>query len=197
LSVPKAVSRLLLTGIAVLAAALCAQTARADALYLDFSCSGVATCNGGITQAGGNFSTAGITVTEGSGFYAPGSLFTLAFNTATDAISIVGQGALSGEMFSGTITGFQMLSGQATTDINFTAYWPVIPTDVQAYFNSPQGTDSGFAIFLSGTGGTSSADVTITPAPEPAAQILLSAGLLGLGLLMKRKLVVAADSRVA
>jgi len=195
LSVPKAVSRLLLTGIAVLVAALSAQTARADDIYLDFACSG-APCNGTIVQApDGGYSTTGITVTEGSGFYAPGSLFTLAFDSDSGAISIVGQGALSGEVFDGTITKFTPGSGNATITLSFLADWPVIPTDVQSYFNTPTGYDSGFAIFLSSTDSVTSADITITPAPEPAAPILLTAGLLGLGFVMKRK--VAAAGAVA
>jgi len=187
LIVPKAVSRLLLTGVAVLVAALSAQTARADAVYLDFSCSGVTNCNGNVTASAGNYSTTGITVTEGSGFFPAGSLFTLAFDTSAATISIIGQGGLSGEVFTGVLTNFQALTGNSTTDVNFMADWPTIPADVQALFGTPTGTDTGFAIFLSTSGAVSSADVTITPTPEPAAPVLLSIGLLGLGFLMKRK----------
>ena len=194
LRVPKAIPRLLLACIAVLVAALCAQTASADPAYLDFSCSGLAGCNGTILQNSNNFSTTGITLTEGSGFYAPGSQFLLAFDTSTNAISLTGLGALSGEVFTGMITSFPPPTvGNTTTDVNFTADWPTIPADVQAFFQSPQGTDSGFAIFLSGSGGVTSADITIT-APEPAAPILLGAGLIGLAFL-KRKGVSFATQR--
>src|SRR5271154_385184 len=183
LRVRKLVSRLLLAGAAVLFATLSAQTARADDIFIDFACS--ANCNGGVTATpDGNFSTTGITV---SSLFYPGGLFTLAFDTSTDAISIIGQGALSGEVFSGQITSFQSLNGTASTDVDFSANWPTIPLDAQAYFGKPSGTDSGFAIFLSSSGTVTSADVTITPAPEPGAPILLSAGLAGLGFLMKRK----------
>jgi hypothetical protein len=189
LRVPKAVWRLALTAVAVLFAGLSAQTARDDSAYLDFACSGIANCNGSIAESpDGNFSTTGITVSEGSGFYPAGSLFTLAFNTGTGAISIIGQGALSGEVFTGLITQTSpMQMGQTTTDVSFVADWPIIPTDIQSFFNTPTGYDSGFAIFLSGSGAVSSADVTITPAPEPAASLLLSIGLVGLGFVMKRK----------
>lgn len=186
--VPKAVSRLLLLGFAVMVAALSAQTARADDVYLDFACSGVSSCNGNIVSLpGGNFSTTGITVTEGSGFYAPGSQFTMAFDTSAMTISLTGLGALSGEVFTGVITSFQPIVANSTVDINFLADWPVIPTDVQTYFNTTSGYDSGFAIFLSSSNAANSVDVTITPAPEPAAPLLLSAALIGLGLLVKRK----------
>ena len=192
--VPSVVSRLLLTVLGLLVATLFSQTAKADGIYLDFACSGVGACGqnqtgglGTVTASGGNFSTAGITLSEGSGFYPAGSLFTLTFDTSTNMISIIGQGSLSGEIFNGMITTFQPLAGNSTTDINFAAVWPTIPADVQALFNTTGGWDTGFTIFLSDTGSVSSADITITPAPEPVAPVLLSAGLLGLGLLLKRK----------
>jgi hypothetical protein len=188
------VSRLLLIVLGLLVATLFAPTAKADGIYLDFACSGVTACGqnqtggqGTVTASGGNFSTTGITVTEGSGFYPAGSLFTLTFDTSTSMISIIGQGSLSGEVFNGMITNLQTLTGNSTTDINFTAIWPTIPADVQSLFNTTGGWDSGFTIFLSTSGTANSVDVTITPAPEPAAPVLLSAGLLGLGLLLKRR----------
>jgi hypothetical protein len=197
LRVPSVVSRLLLTALALLVATLFAQTAKADGLYIDFS--QCAACGGTVTASGGNFSTTGITLTEIStpAFYPAGSMFTLVFDTATSFISITGLGPLSGEVSSGTITSFSPGGGLSTTDLQFTAIWPTIPSDVQSYFNTTGGWDSGFTIFLSSSGVATSTDVTITPTPEPAAPVLLSAGLLGLGFLIKRKSIVAAASRVA
>ena len=187
---PRAVPRLILAGLGFFLITLFAQNAKADGIYLDFGCGGP-TC-GTVTASGGNFSTTGITVTEDSGFYPAGSTFLLVFNTATSTVSLIGQGALTGENFLGTITGFSDPSGFSTTDLQFTAVWPTIPADVQALFNSDGGWDSGFSIFMSSSGTNVSTDVTITPAPEPGSTAMLLVGMVGLGLMLTRKAAVLA-----
>ena len=184
----KGTSRVLFLGLGFALVALFVPDAKASTIYLDFGCSGVLGCSGTVAASGGNYSSTGITLAEGSGFYPAGSLFTLTFNSLTHAISLVGQGARSGEIFSGTMTAISTSTFNATTDLNFGATWSTLPADIQTYFGSPTGGDSAFAIFLTGMGGgpATSVDLVITPTPEPASPLLLGAGLLGLGLLVKR-----------
>jgi hypothetical protein len=181
-------SRVLLLGLGFALAVLFVPDAKASTIYLDFGCSGVANCDGIINSSDGNYSSTGITLTEGSGFYTPGSPFTLAFNSLAGTISLVGQGALSGQVFTGMMSDVSASTFHNTTDVNFGATWSALPADIQAYFGSTTGADSGFAIFLTGTAGGSatSVDLVITPAPEPASPLLLGAGLLALGLFTRR-----------
>jgi hypothetical protein len=172
---------------------LIAPLAKADAV-LDFSCSGTAACNGTITNNAGVYSSTGITVYEGTGFYNGFLPFTVAFNTSTDMISITGWG----QTFEGTLTQFQTLNGLTTSDVDFSAVWPTIPTSVQNYFGTTTGADTGFAIYLDGSGDVTSMDITITPnpsdptpTPEPSSLANLGAGLLGLGFMLKRKGLLA------
>jgi len=192
LRAPRVVFRILPIVLGLLVATLFAQGAKADDVYLDFACSGVQNCNGTVSNSGGNYSTTGITVTEGSGFYPSSETFTLAFDSATNAITINGPG---GEDFVGQMTGFTATPASTTVDLNFMAIWPTLPADVQAYFNSATGVDSGFTIFLMSSNNITSADVTIT-APEPGVPILLSSGMLALGFLLKRKAAVLAAASV-
>ncbi|HUJ41056.1 MAG TPA: hypothetical protein VLW54_10955 [Candidatus Acidoferrales bacterium] len=185
MSVPRAVPRVLLAGLGLLVLTLFVPSAKADEIYLDFNCSGLA-CAGSVSQSGGNFSTTGITLTAGPGSPLSGDNFLLVFDTSTGNISLTGLGAASGENFVGTITSFQPSTFGTTTDLNFGAIWPAIPADVQAFFDAPEGGDSGFTIFLTSSGTDTSTDITITPAPEPGGTALMLAGLLSLGLYWKR-----------
>ena len=190
MSVSKATKRVLLLGLGFMLAGLFVPEAKATPIYLDFGCSGVSGCAGNVVVSGGSYSSTGITLKEGSGFYAPGSLFTLTFNSLADTISLIGQGALSGQIFTGTFTNFTASTFGGTTDLNFGSIWSTIPTDIQAFFGTTSGADSGFAIYLTGVGGgpATSVDLTITPSPtktpEPDSPLLCSAGLLGLGFLL-------------
>ena len=184
----RGISRLLLAGVGVCALSLFAPAARADSI-VDFYCS-ISTCGSGTVSSpsSGVFTGSGITVFEnaGSGFTPSTDSFTLAFNTATGAISISDNGP-GMENLSGNITSFVSSNGLATGNLTLYADWTTLPADIQAYFNSTTGNDSGALTFQLSSGSVTSVDVTITSAPEPSVPILASAGLLGLGLLLKRK----------
>ncbi|HTQ86891.1 MAG TPA: PEP-CTERM sorting domain-containing protein [Candidatus Solibacter sp.] len=195
--VPKAVPRVLLAGIGILLLTLFTQSAKADVIYLDFACSGAANCGGSVVTSSGDYSTTGINLVEGSGFYTGSALiasapFTLVFNTATPgAISLDGTLGETGENFVGTITGFSATPGFNQTNLTLVVLWTTLPADVSAYF-APLGNGGsiGSIIDLSTSGTVTSADFTITPTPEPASVVMLLVGLLGLGLAMKRKAAV-------
>ena len=192
MSVPKAVPRVLLAGLGFLVLTLFAQSAKADAVYLDFTCSGPA-CNGSVNASGGNFSTMGITLFEGSGFYTgsytiASAPFTLVFNTATPGtITLEGTGAELGEDFIGTIANFSASStGFNQTDLTLVVNWTTLPSDVLTYFAPYAGGGSiGSVIDLSSSGTVTSSDFTVTPAPEPATLLLLAGGLLALGFMAR------------
>jgi hypothetical protein len=164
---------------------LFAQDAKADSVYLDFSdCLG---CSGTVNVLPGSFNSAGITLQLIHGPASDlGQIFTLVFDTSMPGpnISLIGP---DGDVLTGTITAFGAgFTGTSTTSLDFTAVWSPLPSDVLSYFSPyPYGDDQGFAIYLN-NGTVTSADVTITPAPEPGSLLLLSAGLLGLGLMLRR-----------
>jgi len=184
---------LLLAVLGLLVASLVVQPLRADTIAVDFSCN-LATCTGTVTNpSAGDFSGSGITVAEssGSGFTASTDKFTLAFDTLSDTISITDNGPGTDD-FSGTITSFVASDGSTTGNLTLYADWTTLPSDVQAYFNSLTGTDSGAVTFILSSGAATSVDVTITPAPEPGVLLLCCAGLLGLGFMLKRNAAVLA-----
>ena len=178
----------LLVGLGLLVATLFAQGAKADSL--DFSCGGAGGCTGTVVASGGNYSSAGISnvtggFTGGGTFEAPGDTFTLTFDTATGAITIAEVGDPN-DKFVGTITGWSASPFGAYTQILASANWSTIPSDV----NGNQGvTPTSFILDLTSGGQAVSVDVPITTSsvPEPSALLLLAAGLVSLGLLLKVK----------
>jgi len=182
LRVASGVSRLLLFGLGLLVALSFAPAAKADAL--DFSC-GSGTCTGIVVQSGSNFSSNGIGLTANF----EGDQFSLVFDTSNaglpSSIQLMEGGAAD---FVGTITGFSSStdSGTGLTQVNLSAVWFPLPSDVNG---SAGVTPFSSVISLSISNNTLQAlsvDVPIVT-PEPATPMLLSAGLLGLGFLLKRK----------
>jgi hypothetical protein len=170
--------RPLLVGLGLLVAALFAQGAKADTL--DFSC-GSGSCSGTVVANGGNFSTAGILLA--SSFES--DPFNLVFDTATSSIQLVEDAT---DAFSGTITGFSSSSSAGLTSVVLNTIWTTIPTDVSA---NTAVTPFGFVISSSDTGQAVSADIPIVT-PEPSILVLLAAGMVCLGLLLKSKKAVLA-----
>ena len=193
MSVRRAVPRVVLAGLGFLLVTLFAQSARADGVYLDFGCSGAGNCLGSVATSGGNYSTTGISLTEGSGFYTgsssiPSAPFTLVFNTLSPGtITLDGTGAETGENFMGTITAVSATTNFGQTNLMLVVNWTTLPADVATYFAPfSNGGSIGSVIDLS-SGTVTSSDFTITPAPEPSSTALLLVGMLGLGLVLKRK----------
>ena len=170
--------RPLLVGLGLLVAALFAQGAKADTL--DFSC-GSGSCTGTVVASGGNFSTAGILLT--SSFES--DPFTLVFDTATSSIQLVEDVT---DAFTGTITSFSSSSSAGLTSVVLNTIWTTIPSDVSA---STAVTPFGFVISSSDTGQAVSVDIPIAT-PEPSILVLLAAGMVCLGLLLKSKKAVLA-----
>src|ERR1700722_17104154 len=95
---------LLLAAAGLLTLPFLAQTAHADP-YVDFSCAGSA-CTGSVANNSGTYSSSGIgglqQTVSGAPDYLTG-LFSLAFNTSTDAISMTGNAAAGNDTLLGTI----------------------------------------------------------------------------------------------
>jgi len=156
---------------------------------VDFFCSlgGSSACTGSVTQSGTNFSSTGIHVFNDSGPFSATVPFTLAFNTATNSISIDGTGIYTGMNLIGNIVSFGISGTGTTRDFSLAVSWPTLPASVQAQLGSPTGQDTGFVIYLTSSGLAQSVDVIITPTPEPASMFLVGTGLLAIGGLLRRK----------
>ena len=173
---------------ATMALAIGSISAKAD--NVDFTCSLSSTshCTGTVVTSGVNHSSTGIDVFNDSGPYNASVPFTLAFDTATGAISIDGTGIYVGEDLIGHITASTFLPGV----VSFTADWPTLPAAVQAKLGTPTGLDGGSVIYLkTGIPAAQSVDVLITPTPEPGSLLLLGSGLVGIGGFLRRKLMRA------
>ena len=184
--------RIITTAAALAGMALIFAPSPARAGDVDFSCSlGIHNhCTGTVVKSGANYSTTGISLFNDSGPYSATVPFTLTFNTATGAISIDGTGVDLGQNLIGTITSFSASSGKTTQDLSFTTFWPTLPLAVQTQLGTKMGTDSGFVISVLKTRRAESADVLITPLPEPASLLLLGTGLLGLAGIVRRRIGV-------
>jgi hypothetical protein len=181
---------LLLAAAGLLTLPFLAQTAHADS-YVDFSCAGSA-CTGTVANNSGVYSSTGIGGLQQSVAGGPDyltGLFTLAFNTGTDAVSMTGNAAAGNDTLLGTITNTTPISAGGVTLLTLTTTWTTLPADFAAYFNAPSGSSLDSVIYLTATGAPSSIDFTIVPTatPEPASVMLLGLGLLALCGLVRRK----------
>jgi hypothetical protein len=152
--------------------------AKADQI-LDFACGGGGTACTGSVASGGGYSTTGIGV---SANFEPADPFSLVFNTSSNTISIWEGGT---QEFVGTITNLAVTTGTLTT-LDLGVNWTQLPSDV----NGSQGITpfpSGSVVDISFGGSALSVDIPIVATPEPSALLLLAAGLVGLGLLVKFK----------
>ena len=194
---PQLTARLLAAWIVVLVSLLLTAPGVVAQTNVDFYCTlgGSSACMGSVVQSGTNFSTSGITVFNDSGPFIATVPFTWAFNTATGTISIDGTGMYSGMNLIGNILSFGVSGSGTSKGFSLVADWPTLPTGVQTQLGTSTGQDSGFVIYLTGTGAAESVDVLISaasPTPEPASMLLVGTGLLAIGGLLRRRRTASA-----
>jgi hypothetical protein len=176
------VSKLLLIGLSLLVATLFVQGAKADTI--DFGCGGSQACTGVVAQNGSNYNT---TTPIGVTSSLEGDLFMLNFDTGANTIWLSEGGTTE---FMGTITNFSATTNGGVTTVDLGVVWTI---------NAPDSSDnqgvtpfpSGSVVSITMSGNALSVDVPIL-APEPAAPVLLSTGLVALGLLLKRRCALLA-----
>ena len=176
------VPRVVFAGLAFLLVTLFAQAARADTI--DFACGGSQGCTGTVVQSGSDFSSTGIGV---SGSY-DSDPFTLTFDSTSGAIAITD--TVGPDEFIGTITSFASTSNGGLTTLDLGVDWTTVPAALGTYGVTPD--PAGSVVSISINGSALSVDIPIITTPEPAVPLLLSAGMIALGLMFRRRAGVLA-----
>jgi len=181
-----------------LALALPLFSQSANATTINFVCGSASSpfvaCNGTVNASYStpttltSASTSGLTVINDVGPVGDvGSLFSLAFNTGTGAVSITETLGADTSTLLGTITGQSGLQIGGIDVIGLTVDFTSLPADFAAFLGSNGGPGAITNIDISLGGSATDASASIIGTPEPASLALMGTGIVFCARLLRRK----------